>query len=267
MNKRIVIPMSVTLAVGVILLGSLLHREQNQLTDAQEEIVVLGENLASLGIVLAEETSTRELAEQEVASLQNRNLTLSRTISSLEGNIATLETALAEEISMRKLAEQEVASLQNLNLTLSDTISSLRRDIVTLETALELAQAEVVTLSHTISSLRGDIVRLETALAAVSDRLRKMQYAQHFASVAQLTNWLREDDTNTKDDSPMQLALVLQRRALMDGFLLPVALYWHENKLWIINIAVVGRNIYGINAENDSIEFKFFPDAVPPLLP
>ncbi|MCD5417360.1 hypothetical protein LR021_03215, partial [Candidatus Bipolaricaulota bacterium] len=74
MNKRIVIPIIVTLAIGAILIGSLLLREHNKLTGAQVEIVVLRESLFSLETTLTEETTARKLAQAEI-------ITLTQTIS------------------------------------------------------------------------------------------------------------------------------------------------------------------------------------------
>ncbi|HBR10425.1 TPA: hypothetical protein DD712_04165 [Candidatus Acetothermia bacterium] len=129
-------------------------------------------------------------------------------------------------------------------------------------------------MEEIVSALETDLESAQKTLAikqniilTLSDQLRRMKYPRHFISIAELTDWLQKDDTDTKDELPIQLALILQRRALMDGYLLPVSFYWQEGELRVINMAVFGRNIYGIRAIDDTLEFYFFSGVTPPLIP
>lgn len=236
MNKQIVIPIIVLLAAGLILVGYLFSQERNKLADAQSEVVSLEgtvtnleEKVSILEAALAEESNSRELAQAEI-------VTLAQTISGLEANVAALETTLAEEATKRELAQSEAVSLEGAVANLEENLSTLEANLENLQNALAAQQNINVTLS---------------------DQLRQVKYPRHFTSVEELTAWLQKDDTDTKDEPLIQHAFILQVRALMDGYLLPVSFYWHEGELWVVNRAVIGGNIYGVGVRDDRIELSF----------
>ncbi len=109
-----------------------------------------------------------------------------------------------------------------------------------------------------LENVRNTLAIKQNINLTLSDELKRVKYPRHFISIKELTDWLHNDATNTKDELPIQLAFILQVRAAMDGFLLPVSLYWHAGELWVTNKAVIGENIYGVNAQDDHVELFFY---------
>jgi hypothetical protein len=197
--------------------------------------------LLAIGLIVVGFRAVQE--RNRLADVRSELTALEREVSIAQTALAENIVALANETNRRERAQAEIVT-QKENLAAAKT--ALAKEI----NARELAQAEIVALT--------------TDLMAVSDRLRTVQYPRHFTSEEELTNWLHNDDTNTKDELPIPLAFILQVRALMDGFLLPVSLYWHEGELWVVNRAVIGTNIYSVGAQNDLVErFVYDIDPVP----
>ena len=183
-------------------------------------IAVLAIALIGSGYFLWQQTNNLEQAKAEIVVLEDNVSTLKGNVSTLEGDVATLET---------KLADSEA------------TVSSLEADLETANAEIEDLQADVSTQRNINSSL--------------SAELKKVEDPRHFESLAELTDWLHDDDADTKyaDEGVSQRCFILQVRALRDGYLLPVSFYVEGGQSYITNKAVIGDAVYYVYL-NDTIE-------------
>ncbi len=227
MNKWVVIPVIAILAVGLIVGGYFLWQQTDKLGESESEIVALEGNVSTLeGTVstlqgqLADSEATVATLEGNVSTLEGEVSTLEGNVSTLEGNVSTMETNLAESEA---------------------TVS-------TLETDLETANSE-------IEDLQADVSTQRSINSALSEELKTVKDPRHFSSLAELVDWLREDDTDTKyaGETVAVRCFILQVRALRDGYLLPVSFYVEGGQSYITNKAVIGDAVYYVYL-NDTIE-------------
>lgn len=169
-------------------------------------------------------------AESEIVDLEEDISALEGNVSTLEGNVSALETDLAE-------SEATVATLQ------SD---------------LDIANNKVCNLQRDLSTQRNINTTLSSELKTVKD-------PRHFSSIQELTDWLHEDDTDTKyaDESNSQKAFILQVKALRDGYLLPVICVLVDNIPTMRNMAIIGNEMYWINANDDDSYLRDTVDPIP----
>ncbi|MBT9141475.1 MAG: Peptidyl-prolyl cis-trans isomerase B [Dehalococcoidia bacterium] len=292
MNKWIAIPVIAVLVIGIIVIGYFLWQQTDKLEEAESEIVALEGNVSALQTNLTESEAT-------VSSLGAQLAVANAEIVALEGNVAALQTNLTEsEATVSSLGAQlavanaeivalegNVAALQT-NLTESEaTVSSLgaelavaNAEIVALEGNVAALQTKLTESEAAVSSLEADLHNAQSALwvqeninLALSEELEKVKYPRHFESLAELTDWLYKDDTDTKyaDEDIANLSFILQVRALRDGYLLPVRLFVEGEDVYVVNNAVVGDSIYLVWADDDHIEWYTYVAPIPsrPLFP
>lgn len=147
---------------------------------------------------------------------------------------------------------------------------------------LQSAKAKLNTAQAKNSELTASLDKIQTELAeskgteadikmqqklnqALSEELNTMKSPRHFQSIVELTNWLHKDDTDTKyaHETWLNISLILQIRAQMDGYLLPAAIYSDGWDIYAQNTAVIGDEIYTVYADNDSIIFVDYVTPVP----
>ncbi|MCL0056462.1 hypothetical protein M1O20_06040 [Dehalococcoidia bacterium] len=227
MNKWIAIPVIAVLAVAVVVVGLFLWQQTSKLGEAESEIVALEGN-----------------------------------ITTLEGNISTLETELAEskatvstlEADLRT-ANSEIVALEGDVATLEGNISTLETELAESEARVSILEADLVTANAKIEDLQADLSTQRNINLALSEELKTVTYPRHFESLAELVDWLQEDDTDTRyaGEPLLQQAFILQVRALRDGYLLPVSLYVEDELLWVSNSAVIGDSMYIVSPTDDSV--------------
>jgi predicted RNase H-like nuclease (RuvC/YqgF family) len=197
-------------------------------------IAVLVIAVLVIGITVMAVIMTQQIGKlnDELDSAEVQIAALSSEVSSLENNISTLQTKLAD-------SENEASALQ-ANLDAANTHSAALED--------------------TIRSL-------QSTISAQVDELKKIKYPRHFASLAELTNWLQKDDTNVKYPgvSVLERAYILQVKALQDGYLLPVRIPLAAIGLSELdsNFAVIGDIIYTVRASDDSVQRWSSTSALP----
>lgn len=177
---------------------------------------------------------------------QTDKLTEARAqVASLEGDVSSLQGKLTE-------SQAEVSSLQG-KLTASEaTVTSLRTDLST--------------ANATIKSLDADLSSQRTANSSLSAELKKVQDPKHFATIAELTDWITKDDTNTKyaSETQWQKAFILQVRALRDGYLLPaIPTVASDGSIVASNMAIVGDGLWFVNPSNDSMVRRYVVQPLP----
>ena len=190
-------------------------------------IVILVVGLIAAGCLYIQESDKLRNTQTKITALEGN-------ISSLEGNVFTLEADLADKTKTLEIAQTQIFALEGNTSSLEGNVSSLEDDLVGAQNALEVQQ--------NISS-------------ALSGELEKVKYPRHFGSLAELTDWLRKDDTDTRHagEDLLHQSFVLQVRALRDGFLLPVSIQSTPEVIPATNRAVIEGAIYMIWPSDDSI--------------
>ena len=229
MNKWIAIPVITILAFGIIAGGYFLWQQTSNLGEAESEIVALEGNVATL--------------EGNVSTLEGNISTLEGNISTLEGNVSTLETGLAESEA---------------------TVSTLETDLAESEATVSTLEADLGTANSRISGLQADVSTQQTINLSLLTELKKVKDPRHFQSLTELTDWLREDDTDTKyaDGDIIEMSYILMIRALRDGYLLTVSMWEVNGDAWVSNDAVIGTSVYAVTAWDDQI-FEWWTDLQP----
>jgi len=177
------------------------------------------------------------------------DLTAANTrITGLEGNIVTLNGNISDLESKLLASKAEATSLQG---KLTDSEATVK----TLQTDLASANSRVKSLESDVSAQRN----INSSLTA---ELKKIKDPRHFATLAELTDWLAKDDTNTKyaNVSDWQGCFILQVRALRDGYLLPVNAFADQSAG---NLAVIGDLLYQIRWQDDHSVRSFTMQPLP----
>lgn len=187
-------------------------------------------------------------AESEIVTLEGN-------IGDLEGNVLTLEG--------------NVSSLEGNVTTLEANVSSLEGDVSTLETDLADSEATVSALygdldtaNSTISDLQADVSTQQNINASLSAELNEVKDPRHFSSISELTDWLQQDDTDTRyaDETTAEMATILQVRALRDGYIIYTFVISGGEGL---NMAAVGDEMWAISPENDNLDFLGYINPLP----
>ncbi len=176
-------------------------------------------------------------------------------VSGLDKAQQELQSAKAEwEVAQAKLEAMQAtleAAQAELNAIQADLAASAE-SVSTVETDLETANTE-------IGNLQADVKTQQTLNLALSGELKKVKDPRHFESVAELVDWLYQDDTDTRyaSEDAAIMCYILQVRALRDGYLLPVDVdvdmetgtnYWS-------NSAMIGGSLYWVYPWDDTYEW------------
>ncbi|GAH72900.1 unnamed protein product, partial [marine sediment metagenome] len=165
-----------------------------------------------------------------------------------EGDVSTLETNLAE-------SEATVSTLEG-------NVSTLETDLAGSEATVSTLEADLGTANSRITDLQGDVSTQRSINSSLSNELKTVKDPRHFASISELVDWLEQDDTDIKyaGESGAQLALILQVRALRDGYLLMTIIFTDGENAG--NSAVIADEEWAIDAANDD---TFFLQYIKPL--
>ena len=212
-------------------------------------IAVLAIAIVVVGYLYLQQTSKLGEAESEIVALEGDVSTLEGNVSTLEGNVSTLETDLAD-------SEATVSTLEG-------NVSTLETHLAESEATVSTLEADLGTANSRISGLQADVSTQQTINSSLSAELKKVNDSRHFASITELTDWLDQDDTDTKyaGKSGAQLAFILQVRALRNGYLLSALVF--EDGEGGANLAVIEDEYWMINPEDDDTEFGWYMDPLP----
>ena len=233
MNKWIAIPVIAVLAVGIIVGGYFLWQQTSKLGEAESEIVALDGDVSTL--------------EGNVSTLEGNVSTLEGNVSTLEGNVSILETDLAGSEA---------------------TVSTLETDLAESEATVSILEADLGTANSRITNLQADVSTQQTINSSLSSELTKVKDPRHFASLTELVDWVDQDNTDTaySSKSLIELAFILQVRALRDGYLLPAHFedlggdYYVE---YVGNLAYIGDEIYYVGPQDDDVFLWAYVSPIP----
>jgi uncharacterized membrane-anchored protein YhcB (DUF1043 family) len=169
-------------------------------------------------------------------------------LAKIGSDLASRSTELAQSQSQVEELKYAVYSAETKSAGQDKTISDL-------QVYLNSANGKVSSLQSSLNNSQGDVRAQQTINSSLSTELKKVEDPRHFATVAELTDWLAQDDTNKvyANERPSIKGYILQIRALRAGFLLPVTISYENNTLYFDNIAIIGDSIYDIDASTDAI--------------
>jgi len=81
---------------------------------------------------------------------------------------------------------------------------------------------------------------------------------EYFTSLDQLTKWLAKDKTDSaissySDYDCDDYAYTLQQCALRDGYIISTELYWKNDEYHMLNSVLIGKDIYFVEPQDDSV--------------
>jgi hypothetical protein len=218
-------------------------------------IVVL---LISLGVVTflfvrsnSELGQTRSDLSRTNDELRQRNSDLVQAkgdLAQIGGDLASRSSELAQSQSQVEELKYAVYSAETKSAGQEKTISDL-------QFYLSDANGKVSGLQTSLSNSQSDMKAQQIINTSLSIEMKKVEDPRHFATVAELTDWLAQDDTNKvySNERPSIRSYILQIKALRAGFLLPVTISYENSTLYFDNLAIIGDSIYDVDASNDAI--------------
>jgi len=178
-------------------------------------------------------------------------------------------TAIKIELeSIRTELEAKQAELEALQTELKSIKAELEKDQAELENLKESSQTlenDLQVANDEIDKLEGDIKAQQQINSSLSDELKKITYPRHFQSLTELTDWLRQDDTDTKyaNERISNLSFILMVKALRDGYLLPVSIESAPDTVYYSNAAIIEDELHWVWADDDYTEFDGYLQPLP----
>lgn len=158
----------------------------------------------------------------------------------------------------------ELEDAQSQIATLEGDISSLEEEVSSLQASLSDSEASVSSLEAELESAQNALEAQRNVNSALAEEMKTMKDPRHFESLAELTDWLYQDDTDEiyGHERMLIISYILQVRALRDGYLLPVDIDVVNGNV-ISNSAVIGDELYWVDAPTDEIIFASYIKPVP----
>ena len=159
----------------------------------------------------------------------------------------------------------ELEDAQSQTATLEGNVSSLEAEVSSLQTRLSDSEVTVSSLEAELESAQNALGVQKDANSALAEELKTMKDPRHFESLAELTDWLYQDDTDEiyGHEKPLLRSFILQVRALRDGYLLPVDVDVLPEELLISNSAVIGDSIYWVYSHTDDSDWAAYITPIP----
>jgi vacuolar-type H+-ATPase subunit I/STV1 len=129
---------------------------------------------------------------------------------------STIDGYIAEVADL----EQDVTDLTDDLSAMTGERDTLEDEKADLENELDDADSEISSLQSSLSAKTAELSSEKARTTSLQGELNKVMYPRHFSSVQELRDWLQQDDTDDIDESPAELAFILQVRALQDGYIL-----------------------------------------------
>jgi molybdopterin converting factor small subunit len=213
LNKWLSISISIVLLVALVVMGILYMGKSNNLKTANTEITTQKTTIDSLNKQLT-------TSKAETAALQGKLSASETTIVTLNGNITDL----------------------------TDKNTKLTADLGTANTQLTSTQAS-------LSSANSALGTAQSTNSTLSATVKKISDPKNFATVTELKDWLQKDDTNTKYTNldPLQRGLILQIRAMRDGFILSLSIFADSTNTYVGNRAIIGDTVFAVMSGSDSV--------------
>ena len=214
--------------------------------------IVLVAGVGVFGFLYFQESGNLKDAEAEIVTHLD-------TISGLETDLSASEAEATDLSSKLNASELKVTTLEG-------EVSDLTAEKTKLDSDLSAANSQ-------ISGLQSSLSAAQSASSALTAELKKIKDPRHFSSVTELTDWLQQDDTNTRYASlrASERAFIRQVRALRDGFILPAVEYFSSSNsmFYFYNMAIIEGTIYWISTSSDTLynegSFQPLPSHPEPL--
>ncbi len=224
MSSKISIPIIVILLLGVVAGGYFWYEMK---TNSETEI-------ARLTTLLTDEQAKSTGLQTKLTDTQNK-------LTDSQSQCTGLQTQLKD-------SQTQATGLQT-KLTESQTLAT------GLQTQLKDSQTQATTLQANLQTANDSLKTQQTMNTSLSTELKKVKYPRHFASIQELTDWLHNDDTNTRYASETNglRAYILMVKAIWDGYILPVAITTDSSgNVYVANEALIGDILYTVRSSDDA---------------
>jgi len=170
-----------------------------------------------------------------------------------------------QEANRLQDAQSEIAALEEDVSSLEGNVSSLEGNVSSLEARLSDSEATVSSLEVQLEGAQNALTAQQEANSVLAEEMKTMKDPRHFQSLAELTDWLYQDDADTRyaHVDLAHLAGILQVRALRDGYLLPMDWDVIAGRAYVGNSAVIGDSLYWVYADSDYTEWVAWVVPIP----
>jgi peptidoglycan hydrolase CwlO-like protein len=213
-------------------------------------IVVLVAATGTTVFLYSGKSNDLNAANSEIAIHQTAIAGLNSDISASKAETTDYQSQLKAAQDAIMLLDGNITDLNNQNIKLTSDIATANTDISDTKFTLANTQSSISSIQSSLISAQNNVLTLNATVKKVTD-------PRHFASLQELTDWLQQDDTDTKYPAINNTtrAYILQVRALRDGFILAVSIWVDASGGWVSNRAVIGAAVYAVNAKNDSVSY------------
>lgn len=191
----------------------------------------------------------------------NKRIVIPIIVLLVAGVITVGPSCVAEAIRL----SDELEDAQSQIAALEGDISSLEEEASSLQARLSDSEASVSSLEAELESAQNALEAQQDVNSALAEEMKTVRDPAHFESLAKLTDWLYQDDTDEiyGHEDPLIVACILQVRALRDGYLLPVDIDVVDGNNYISNCVVIGDSIYWVDAASDDIDWANYVEPIP----
>jgi peptidoglycan hydrolase CwlO-like protein len=178
------------------------------------------------------------------------------TISSLQNELVASKSEVVDLKAKLATSESTASALRNDITSFKGQIDTLQGDKTKLSADLVVTTSDLASVKSSLTSTQASLSASQSVNSSLTAELKKVKDPRHFGTLSELTDWLQKDNTDTQYASVgvLQRALILQVRALRDGFLLPVSIEANSDGVFVANVAIIGDTVYDVTSRTDGIE-------------
>jgi len=232
MNKWVIIPIVIILAVGTVTNGVFYLQESSKLKDAQSQLVALEGDVSTLeGDVSTLEGGVSAL-EGDFSTLEGGVSALGDNVATLEGGVSALEgnvSSLGGDVSV---LEGDVSTLGGNVSELEGDVSALGGDVATLEGGVSALEGNVATLEDGVSALEAHDRAVLDVVAMVAPSVVRIETDVGSGSGVIITNtgWVMTNEHVLEGSSSVEITLMSGETYAGSS-----EIYWHD----FLDIAIV----------------------------
>jgi septal ring factor EnvC (AmiA/AmiB activator) len=218
-------------------------------------IVVLLIGLGVVTFLLVRSNSELGQTHSDLSRTSDELVQRNSDLAHAKGDLAQTGSDLASRSNELAQSQSQAEELKYAVYSAETKSAGQDKTISDLQFYLSDTNGKISSLQTNLSKSQSDVKAQQIINASLSTELKKVEDPRHFATVAELTDWLAQDDTNKvyANERPSIRGYILQIRALRAGFLLPVMISYENNTLYFDNIAIIGDSIYDVDSSDDAI--------------
>jgi hypothetical protein len=218
-------------------------------------IVLLVIGLGALGYLFMKTNNDLAQTRSDLGQTRDDLTQRNSDLSLAQGDLSKTRSDLAMRQSDLTQSQSQVEDLRNTVYSVQAKSAGQDLTISDLQVYLKDATNKATTLQSGLKNSQDDVKAQQAINGSLSTELKKVEDPRHFSTVAELTDWLAQDDTNKvyANERPSTIGYILEVRALRAGFILPVSVWIQNNIIYFGNVAVIGDSLYDVDASKDAI--------------